>query len=155
MKLNLTIETSSLSGRKFELKNGFLTVGRSENCAVRFDPQKEIVASKQHAYIEAKSDGFYIIDKQSTNGTFLNGQKIQTSKLNSGGMQGFIIGYVIFKVPFFLIFVGSAIYIMRRQNKILKEMLTIDVARGLISQQHLQIATSAFRSSFWILGGVF
>ena len=84
MKLILTIESGSLAGRKFELKDGFLTAGRGENCAVRFDPQKEIVASKQHAYIESKSDGYYITDNQSTNGTFLNGRKIQTSKLNSG-----------------------------------------------------------------------
>jgi len=83
MKLILTIENGSLAGRRYELNEGFLTIGRSENCAVRFDPLKETVVSKQHAYIEKKADGFYITDNQSTNGTIVNGQKIQTEKLNS------------------------------------------------------------------------
>ena len=83
MKLLLNIESGSLGGRQFELTDGFLTVGRSENCAVRFDPLQERVASKQHAFIEAKPDGFYLIDNQSTNGTLLNGQKIQNVRLNN------------------------------------------------------------------------
>ncbi len=84
MKLRLTIRNGSLAGRVYELTEGFLTIGRSENCAVRFDPLKERIASKQHAYIESKADGFYLIDNQSANGTLLNKQKIQTSRLNSG-----------------------------------------------------------------------
>jgi len=84
MKLRLTMQTGSLANRSYELTEGFLTVGRGENCAVRLDPQTERIASKQHAYLEAKSDGFYLIDNQSTNGTFLNDQKIQVAKLNSG-----------------------------------------------------------------------
>jgi hypothetical protein len=44
---------------------------------------------------------------------------------------------------------------MHRQNKILKEMLAIDVARGLIPEKHLKIATSAFSSTGWLIGGLF
>lgn len=84
MKLLLTVQNGTLAGRIYELTTGFLTVGRGETCAVRFDPLTERVASKQHAYIEKKADGFYLIDNQSTNGTLLNGQKIKTVKLNSG-----------------------------------------------------------------------
>jgi len=51
-----------------------------------------------------------------------------------GGLQGFVITYFILEVPFFLIFVGFAFYTMYRQNKILKEMLAIDVARNLIAK---------------------
>jgi protease PrsW len=84
MKLLLTIQSGSLSGRNYELTTGFLTVGRGETCAIRFNPQTERIASKQHAYIEKKADGFYLIDNQSTNGTLLNDQKIQTARLKSG-----------------------------------------------------------------------
>jgi protease PrsW len=84
MKLRLTIQSGSLKGKNYELSEGFLTVGRSENCGVRLDPLNERIASKQHAYVEAKPDGFYLIDNQSTNGTLLNGKKIQIAKLNSG-----------------------------------------------------------------------
>jgi pSer/pThr/pTyr-binding forkhead associated (FHA) protein len=66
------------------LTNGVLTVGRGENCAVRFDPLTERIASKEHAFIEAKTDGFYLFDNQSRNGTLLNGEKIQNAKLNHG-----------------------------------------------------------------------
>lgn len=84
MKLLLTLQGGTLAGRIYELTTGFLTVGRGDTCAVRFDPKTERIASKQHAYIEKKSDGFYLIDNQSTNGTLLNNQIIQIAKLNSG-----------------------------------------------------------------------
>ncbi len=84
MKLILTIESGTLSGQQFDLTNGFITIGRSENSSIRFDPRTEKIASKQHAFIEAKPDGFYLSDNQSTNGTLVNGQKIQSVKLNNG-----------------------------------------------------------------------
>ncbi len=88
MKLLLTITSGTLGGRVFELESGFLTVGRGENCSVRFDPAGERIASKQHAFIEAKPDGYYIADNNSTNGTIVNGQRIQRVRLNSGdGVQ--------------------------------------------------------------------
>ncbi|MBA3601041.1 MAG: PrsW family intramembrane metalloprotease, partial [Acidobacteria bacterium] len=82
--MTLYIRFGSLAGRNFELTNGVLTVGRGENCAVRFDPLTERIASKEHAFIEAKTDGFYLFDNQSRNGTLLNGEKIQNAKLNHG-----------------------------------------------------------------------
>lgn len=84
MKLLLTINSGTLASRIFELESGFLTIGRGENCSVRFDPAMERIASKQHAFIEAKADGYYLTDNESTNGTVLNGERIQKSKLNSG-----------------------------------------------------------------------
>ena len=84
MKLQLRIESGTLAGRIFDLETGFLTVGRSSNSSVRFDPETERIASKQHCFIEARSDGFYITDNNSTNGTFVNGQPITTQKLNHG-----------------------------------------------------------------------
>jgi RsiW-degrading membrane proteinase PrsW (M82 family) len=84
MKLMLTVTSGTLAGRTYDLETGFLTVGRSENCTVRFDPKSERIASKQHAFIEARPDGFYLTDNASTNGTLLNGERIERAKLNSG-----------------------------------------------------------------------
>ncbi len=84
MKLHLTINTGKLAGKRFDLESGFLTIGRGENCSVRFDPVSERIASKQHAFIEARSDGYYIRDNNSTNGTLVNGRRIEFEKLNSG-----------------------------------------------------------------------
>lgn len=84
MKLQLLINSGTLAGQMFELESGFMTIGRGENCTVRFDPAGERIASKQHAFIEAKADGYYITDNQSTNGTLVNGGRVQVTKLNSG-----------------------------------------------------------------------
>ncbi len=84
MKLQLVVESGTLAGRVFELETGFLTVGRGETCSVRFDPNTERIASKQHAFIEARADGFYLTDNNSTNGTIVNGQSVSTTKLTSG-----------------------------------------------------------------------
>ncbi len=84
MKLQLTIGSGTLAGQVFDLETGFMTIGRGENCTVRFDPSGERIASKQHAFIEAKADGYYLTDNQSTNGTLVNGNTIQVTKLNAG-----------------------------------------------------------------------
>src|SRR6476646_4734386 len=84
MKLRLTITSGSLSGKQYELETGFLTIGRGDTCSVRFDPLTERIASKQHAFIEARPDGYYISDNQSTNGTLVNGERIEAAKLKSG-----------------------------------------------------------------------
>ena len=82
MKLKITIQNGSLAGKTAELDKGFLTFGRDVNCGVRFDAGERIVSSK-HAFIEAKPDGFYLTDNNSTNGTFVNGSRVQYHRLNS------------------------------------------------------------------------
>ena len=84
MKLRLTVNSGSLAGRVYELESGFLTIGRGENCSVRFDPRTERIASKQHAFIEARADGFFLTDNKSLNGTLVNGEKIQRTAIRSG-----------------------------------------------------------------------
>lgn len=84
MKLTLTINSGSLAGRSYDLDTGFMTIGRSENCTVRFDPMNERLVSKQHCFIEARPDGYYITDNNSSNGTFLNGERVQQAVLKSG-----------------------------------------------------------------------
>lgn len=89
MKLTLNIQSGTLAGRRFELTEGFLTIGRGEQCNIRFDPLMERIASKEHCFIEARPDGFYLSDNQSTNGTFVNGARVQSIKLNSGDVIQF------------------------------------------------------------------
>ena len=84
MKLSLMITSGSLNGKIFDLQNGFMTIGRTENSTIKFDPLNEKIVSQQHAYIEEKFDGFYITDNNSTNGTFVNDNKINGQKLNPG-----------------------------------------------------------------------
>jgi len=98
MKLRLTINDGTLAGKAFELENGFLSVGRADSCSVRLDPLTERIASKQHAFIERKPDGFYVSDNQSTNGTLVNGEIVTTRRLGSGDQVQFgrngVIAYI-------------------------------------------------------------
>ena len=89
MKLAITVQNGTLTGKKIEVTEGFLTVGRGANCNLVFDPNSENMVSTKHAYIETKPDGFYLIDNKSTNGTFVNGQTVQIAKLNSGDIIQF------------------------------------------------------------------
>jgi len=72
-----------------------------------------------------------------------------------GGLQGFAIGYFVIELPFFLILVGFSLYVMRRQGKILTDMLALDIARGLITPELGKTVTSAFKSSAWLVSGLF
>jgi protease PrsW len=67
---------------------------------------------------------------------------------------GFLLGYFLLEVPFFFLFVGFCIYVMKRQNKILRDALAFDVARGLITKEQYEIATSALKSTLWLFSGI-
>jgi uncharacterized RDD family membrane protein YckC len=65
--------------REFEVGDEILTMGReATNKIVIADPS----VSRAHAYIEKRPDGYHLIDKNSSNGTFINGKKISQQKLN-------------------------------------------------------------------------
>jgi len=69
------IEVQSNEGfpRRVLLNRPRLVIGRSEESDV-FLP--DTLLSRRHAEIEQRSDGFYLIDLGSTNGTFLNGARV-------------------------------------------------------------------------------
>ena len=56
-------------------------VGRDSQCDLTISEQ---AVSRQHAKFERSTDGFTVTDLNSTNGTWVNGEKIQTQILQSG-----------------------------------------------------------------------
>ncbi|MGI8466937.1 MAG: PrsW family glutamic-type intramembrane protease [Pyrinomonadaceae bacterium] len=84
MKLAITVRSGSLAGKTLEISDGFLTIGRGAACGLMFDPLREREVSSKHGYIETKPDGFYLVDNNSTNGTFVNGERVQKAKLKNG-----------------------------------------------------------------------
>jgi pSer/pThr/pTyr-binding forkhead associated (FHA) protein len=75
---------------KFKLDKPVLRIGRDPNSDIFID---NTVVSTEHAVIRAEGDPksgsgpeFYIEDLKSTNGTFVNGEKITRSKLKHDDM---------------------------------------------------------------------
>jgi pSer/pThr/pTyr-binding forkhead associated (FHA) protein/uncharacterized RDD family membrane protein YckC len=65
--------------REFEITEDLITIGReATNKVVVSDPS----VSRQHAWVEKREDGYYLVDKNSSNGSFVNGKKITQQKLN-------------------------------------------------------------------------
>ena len=62
------------TGESFEAGPVPLTIGRAGDNAVVLD--RDDFASAQHARIEAQRDGLWLVDLGSTNGTFVNGDRI-------------------------------------------------------------------------------
>ena len=84
MKLTLTVQGGSLHGQRFELEQGYLTLGRHENCVLRFHQQADPGVSNYHAIVESTPDGFRFTDQQSTNGSSINGAPVHEAILRSG-----------------------------------------------------------------------
>jgi RsiW-degrading membrane proteinase PrsW (M82 family) len=62
----------------------------------------------------------------------------------------FFTGYFLLEVPLFILFVFVIAYLVRREGRILKQTLTAEVERGLITPQQLDIAISVFRRTGWV-----
>jgi pSer/pThr/pTyr-binding forkhead associated (FHA) protein len=54
------------------------TIGRAPECELRLE---DTYASQQHARIFARGTGWYVEDLGSTNGTFVNGKKLERAQL--------------------------------------------------------------------------
>jgi hypothetical protein len=61
------------AGREFELADEAIVLGRDEDCCVLIDDEQ---ASRRHAQLTLAGDGCAIEDLRSTNGTFVNGERI-------------------------------------------------------------------------------
>ena len=68
-------------GRVIRLKTGNNLVGRSTSAAVRLDREG---VSRRHAVIRVRGDVVTIRDLGSTNGTFLDGQRVDQAVLRDG-----------------------------------------------------------------------
>jgi predicted component of type VI protein secretion system len=77
-RYRLTIRQGPTPGKVFELVKDTLTIGRDVNADITInDPE----ISRTHIRLTAQPDGYLIEDLGSTNGTFINGQRITGSML--------------------------------------------------------------------------
>ena len=65
---------------EFEV-TGEITIGRAAECDVRvFDEG----ASRRHAIVRREGDQYFAIDQGSTNGTYVNGRRVERQALKTG-----------------------------------------------------------------------
>lgn len=82
--LRLIIQNSTHSGEQLYLdpnKTNWLLLGRSEESLLRF---AEPGVSTRHAIVSTEHGEFFLLDQDSTNGTFLNGERVRVTKLKTG-----------------------------------------------------------------------
>jgi len=73
--------TNSNMGQRYALTDNPVVIGRGEDCDIRISDHS---VSRRHARIEPTADGFYAIDLQSTNGTFVNDVPSDVATLKDG-----------------------------------------------------------------------
>jgi len=69
------------AGEHFLLEQEATTVGRSPDCDVFLD---DVTVSRRHAQVLRRDPQFFIEDKGSLNGTFLNRRRIESAPLEDG-----------------------------------------------------------------------
>jgi pSer/pThr/pTyr-binding forkhead associated (FHA) protein len=78
---SLRILNGPQGGQIFNLKNGKNTVGRASQCDIKIMVQG---VSKIHCELHVTQEGIKVIDNNSSNGTYVNGTKIQATTLRLG-----------------------------------------------------------------------
>lgn len=85
-KLRLTFLSGTREGSYVEQAGAVVRIGRAKGSAV-WTPEDRIV-SDQHAKIVRLHDAFVLMDLDSTNGTFLNGSRVERAALRNGDVIG-------------------------------------------------------------------
>jgi len=68
-------------GSRYMLSDTRLTLGRDNDCDICLS---DLSVSRHHARIQPGMDGYYVVDLQSTNGTFVNDKAASMCKLKDG-----------------------------------------------------------------------
>jgi hypothetical protein len=73
--------TLTLNGKRREVASEHAVIGRSRECEIRLS---DLNVSRKHAEIREEGGGFVLVDLGSTNGTLLNGRRIDREPLSDG-----------------------------------------------------------------------
>ncbi len=76
MRVELRITSGSRAGQRESFDKSVISIGRHPLNDLRFDPERDPDASSKHAEIRVVGDKATLHDLDSTNGTFVNGQRI-------------------------------------------------------------------------------
>jgi two-component system, cell cycle response regulator len=77
----LVIISGEDMGRRIELGHTEVSIGRADSCTICVNTDQ---VSRKHCTIQGILGKYYIVDNRSTNGTFVNEQKVERAKLLDG-----------------------------------------------------------------------
>jgi pSer/pThr/pTyr-binding forkhead associated (FHA) protein len=77
----LLVKRGPNAGSTFLLKDEETTVGRDTGSAIFLD---DITVSRRHALVQRRDEGWFVIDSGSLNGTYVNGEQVDETKLATG-----------------------------------------------------------------------
>lgn len=82
MAVRLTIRKGAQPGKSVEVQDGQITIGRDDRCDLTIVDWK---VSRKHALLEIDPNGRAVLrDLKSSNGTFVNGNRVSTTTLTGG-----------------------------------------------------------------------
>ena len=76
MTIELRILDGSRAGERERFDKSVVTIGRHPLSDLRFDPQTELEVSTRHAELREDDHHWSVFDPGSTNGTFVNGERV-------------------------------------------------------------------------------
>lgn len=76
MAIEIRVLSGARAGQVRRFEQPVVVVGRQAGLDMRFDPQQDLDVSGRHAEIRAEGGDYLIQDTNSTNGTFVNGERI-------------------------------------------------------------------------------
>ncbi len=85
MTLELRVLSGSRAGERASFDASVVSVGRHAMSDLRFDPQSELDVSTRHAEFRDSGGSWSITDQASTNGTFVNGERITGERRLANG----------------------------------------------------------------------
>ena len=77
MTIELRILSGARAGQRARFDKSLVTVGRHPLSDLQFDPDADLDVSTRHAELSETDGAWTVFDQQSTNGTFVNGQRIE------------------------------------------------------------------------------
>ena len=77
----LLVKRGPNAGSTFLLEDDETTVGRDTDSAVFLD---DVTVSRKHAMVERHGGEWFVVDRGSLNGTYVNGEQVDRTKLTTG-----------------------------------------------------------------------
>jgi len=146
-KPRIVVLEGTYLGKVMPLHEGVQTIGRGEGLADVSIPDKSI--SKVHATLEVRGDVLHIIDKDSTNGIRVNGDKVRQATIHD--QQFFSVGDIYFRFES-----GEELADQIKDFKLKVQCVFDEIKRVIVGQEDVlkQIVACIFAGGHSLMVGV-